>query len=173
MKRLQRLLKWTTLVFFAIAFFSMTVGQAIPIEFADWHHMHIFYDIILRGLPVATLLTLTWTMSSARSRKINIVTAILTPIVALMMFFWSASLMFSYGFGAWVDEEILYKNKRHPQVTINQQLLDMGALGYGGHRTVKLTPFLGLWNIAEETDSTEIDSDKWLLIQKEGNLKFP
>ena len=89
------------------------------------------------------------------------------------MFFGTIFLMFSYGFGAWVDEQIIYENKENPNVTINQQLWDIGAFGYRGQRTVKLTPILGIWNWAEQIDTAEIETDNWTLVQREGDIKFP
>ena len=173
MRRIQIIFKWSTLLFFGIAIYAMTIGQAVPIEFADWHHMHLFYDIILQGLPIAILLTLVWTIKKDRPNKINITIGILTPIIAGAMFFGTIFLMFSYGFGAWVDEEIIYEKKENPSVTINQQLWDIGAFGYGGQRTVKLTPFLRIWNWVEQIDMSEIEKENWTLVQLEGDIKFP
>jgi hypothetical protein len=173
MKQIQKIFKWTTLLFFGIAIYAMTIGQVVPIEFADWQHMHLFYDIILQGLPIAILLTLLWTLRKDRPKNRNIAIGILTPLIAGGMFFATIFLMFSYGFGAWVDEQIIYEKKENPNVTINQQLWDIGAFGYGGQRTVKLTPILGIWNWAEEIDTTEIEKDKWTLVEREGDIKFP
>ena len=173
MRRIQQIFKWMTLLFFGIAVYAMIIGQFVPIEFADWHYMHLFYDIILQGLPIAILLTLVWTLKKERPKKTNIAIGILTPIIAGGMFFGTIFLMFSYGFGAWIDEEIIYEKKENPEVTINQQLLDIGAFGYGGQRIVKLTPFLGLWNWVEQVDTAKIDKGNWTLLQKDGDVKFP
>ena len=172
MKRIQQIFKWTTLLFFVIAIHALTIGQIVPIEIADWHDMHLFYDIILQGLPIAVLLTLVWTLQKEGSKRMNIAIGIATPVVAAATFFGTVFLMFSYGFGAWVDEEVIYENKSHREVTINQQLWDMGALGYGGQRTVKLTPFMGFWNLVKEVDTTKIEQGEWTLIQKEGDIKL-
>lgn len=173
MKQIQQIFKWITLLFFGIAIYALTVGQIVSIEFADWKHTHLFYDIILQGLPVAILLTLIWTITQDRPKKKNIAIGILTPIIACGMFFGTIFLMFSFGFGAWVDEEIIYESKVNPEVTIKQQLWDIGAFGYGGHRTVKLTPILGLWNWVEHIESAKNDEENWTLVQKEGDIKFP
>jgi hypothetical protein len=170
---IQRIFKWATLLFFGMAIYAMTIGQIVPVEFADWHDMHLFYDIILQGLPIAILLTLVWTLQKARPKKANIAIGITTPILAIGMLFGSFFLMFSYGFGAWVDEKIIYRKKDDPDVTINQQLWDIGAFGYGGQRTVKVTPFFELWNLIEEVDTTNIDTEKWVSVQKEGDIKLP
>ena len=79
----------------------------------------------------------------------------------------------SYGFGAWVNQEIIYGKKENPNETINRQLWDIGAFGYGGQRTVKLSPFLKFWNWAEPVDASKIDKKKWILIQKNGKAIFP
>ena len=173
MKIIKKIFKWTTLSFLGIALFAMTFGQVIPIEFLDWHDMHLFYDIILQGLPIAILLTLVWTINKDRPKKTNLTIGIVTPILAIAMFFGTVTLMFSYGFGAWVNFEIIYENKDNPKTTINKQLWDIGAFGYGGQRTVKLTPLLGIWNLVKEVDTAEIEKENWILVQKQGDIKFP
>ena len=173
MKRIQEIVKWLTLLFFVIVIYAMTIGQIIPIEFSNWHHTHLFYNIILLGLPIVILLTLVWALKKKRSKKINFIIGILTSIISVGIFFVSIFSMFSFGFGAWINEEIIYEKKDDPEITINQQLWDIGALGYGGRRTVKLTPLLGIWNTVEKVDTSKIDIDNWILVQKEGDLKFP
>ncbi len=153
--------------------FSITIGQILPIEFADWKDMHLFYDIIFQGLPITILLTMIWTIKKESPKRRKITIGILTPIIAFAAFFGTIFLMFSFGFGAWVNQEIVYENKANPQVTINEQIWDIGAFGYGGQRTVKLKPTLGLWNIVTEIDTTEIEKDNWTLVQREGDIKFP
>lgn len=173
MSKLEKVFQWLTLIFFSVALYSMTLGQYIPIEFTNWRHSHIYYDIILAGLPVATLFTLVWTIRKANSKKRNILIGIATILVTFGMFILSIYFLFVFGFGAWVNEEILYENKQNPKQIISQQLLDIGAFGYGGQRTVKLTPFLGLWNITTEIDTTKIEKNDWTLVKKEGDIKFP
>jgi hypothetical protein len=61
-KRIQQIFKWVTLLFFGIVIYALTIGQIVPIEIADCHHMRLFYYIILPGFPIAILLTLVWTL---------------------------------------------------------------------------------------------------------------
>ena len=173
MRLIQAVFKWITLLFFGVAIYAMTIGQTVPVEFADWNDQHLFYDVILRGLPIAVLLTFIWTIKKERPRKTNIAIGVATPLLAVGMLFWTFFLMFSYGFGAWINEEVIYENKSNPEMTVNKQIWDIGAFGYGGQRTVKLTPFLGLWNLIERVDTTEIERSDWMLIQREGDIKFP
>ena len=173
MRLIQESFKWATLLFFGIAICAMTIGQIIPVEFTDWNDMHLFYDVILRGLPIAVLLTLIWTIKKERPRKTNIAIGVATLILTAGTLFWTFFLMFSYGFGAWIDEEVIYEYKSNPEITVNKQIWDIGTFGYGGQRTVKLTPFLGLWNLIEEVDTVEIERNNWILVQREGDIKVP
>ena len=166
MTLLEKIFQWLTLGFIAIVFFSMTFGQFIPIEFADSHNTQIFYSIIILGLPIATFLTLSWTIRKSKTKKRNILTGIVTILITMGMTILSIYLMFVFAFGVWVNTEILYENNENRNQTINQQLRDIGAFGYSGQRTVKLTPILGLWNITTEIDTANIDKTKWVLVQK-------
>ena len=167
MKQLQQILKWSTLLFFAITIFALTIGQIIPIEFADWRDMHFFYDIILYGLPLAIIMTLGWTLKKNRLRKSNIKITVITIFISIFMVFGSFFLMFVYGFGAWMNEEIIYRNINKSEVTINQQRWDIGAFGYGDQRIVKLTPILGIYNWVSETDTSKIDNNEWILVKQQ------
>lgn len=139
----------------------------------DHHHNHNFYDIILKGFPIAILLTLVWTLNNERPKKINIILGILTPVIAVGIFFGTIFLIFSFGFGTWVNESIIYESNENSKVTINQQLYDIGAFGYNGQRTVKITPFLGLWSYVEKIDTSNINKGSWTLVLKAGDIKFP
>jgi len=173
MKIVQSIFKWLTLTFFVIAIFAMTIGQALPIEFADWKVMHLFYDIILQGLPIAVLLTLVWTIKKERLKRINITIGVLTPLAAVLVFYYTISTMFSVGFSAWVNWEIIYENRENSSKTINRQMLDSGALCYGPKRIVQLSPILGIWNVVTVVDTSEINKTDWVLVQKQGDMKFP
>jgi hypothetical protein len=173
MKTIQRVFFWSTTVFFLIAGFSITIGQILPVEFADWKDSHTFYDTVLQGFPVAVLLTLVYTLGKHRTAKQNISIVVLTILGAGAAFFASVLLMFSYGFGAWLDYEIIYENKENPEEVISHQIWDKGALGYGGQRFVRLIPFLGLWNTVTETDTATVDKMEWHLVKREGDINIP
>lgn len=173
MRIIQKIAKWTTISFFVIVLFSLTIAQIIPIEFADWKIMHKFYEIIIEGLPIAVLLTLIWTLKKSNTKKRNIITGILTIITAVVILFSSILLIFSYGFGAWINYEIVYEHKENPNRTINEQILDIGAFGYGGKRIVELKPFLKYWNEVQTIDTTKIETKNWVRVEKEGDIKFP
>ena len=81
--------------------------------------------------------------------------------------------MFTIGFGAWTNETILYRNNADKNITINQQIFDVGALGYGGRRTVKLKPLFVFFQTVENIDITKIDKAKWTYVNEEGDIHFP
>lgn len=173
MRTVKRIYFWLIATFFVVAAYSLTFGQFLPVEFANWKYSHSFYSIILQGLPVAVLLTLICTISKNRTTKQNISIGVLTVTLAVASFFVIVLMMFPYGFGAWVNYEVVYESKENPREIICHQLWDNGALGYDGQRTVKLTPFLGLWNIATETDTAMIDKGDWRLVRKEDDIRLP
>ena len=168
MKQIKQLFKWSTLLFIAISIYGFTFASVVPIEFADWHHMHLFYNTILQGLPLALLLTLVWTIKKERPLKTNISIGALTLLLTVIVFFGMFFLMFSYGFGAWVNENIIYQNKKNTHITINKQIWDVGAFGYGSQRTVKLTPFFFFFIYIEHIDTSILDKTKWILVQQQG-----
>jgi len=169
MKFFQKIFFFLTMAFFIAAIFSMTIGQVLPIEFADWRNMHNYYDYVTQGFPIVVLLTLVWTIKKSNTKKRNITIVLITIIGFVGSFFYMIFLMFSLGFGAWVNETILFRNKDNPEKTINRQIWDIGALGYGRRRTVELTPFLGYWNIVKEVDIATIDRTKWDFVNEGDN----
>lgn len=173
MRIIQNTAKWMTISFLVIVLFSLAIAQIIPIEFADWKIMQRFYDIIIEGLPIAVLLTLIWTLKKSNTKKRNIITGILTVLVTVIVVFFSIFLIFSYGFGAWINQDVVYKHKSNPNTTINEQIYDIGAFGYGGQRIVELKPFLKYWNKVQLIDTTKIKVENWVRIEKEGDIKFP
>jgi hypothetical protein len=93
-----------------------------------------------------------------------------TILSAIVCFFLLVSIMFSVGFGSWTTETILYKKHNDKIVTINKQRLDLGALGYGGYRTVQLTPFLKYFQLVKEVDTSNIDTKNWDYVNQDINL---
>ena len=153
--------------FIVIAIYSLTIGQGISIEFQDWHFMHDYYDFIMEALPLALVLTLTGTLKFKRSNVERFIIVCVTIVTSIMSFFWAGVLAFRIGFGAWVDVEILYEYRDDRNIKIKEQIYDVGALGYGGTRTVKLTPFLKFWYRITHVDSTKITKTEWITINKE------
>lgn len=173
MTQTQKIFKWVTLVFFTVLLFTLTIGRETPLEFSNKTVMRLFYNVLLLGLPIATLLTYVWTFNKEKAFRRNLGVGLLTGLLTCLALFVMVILMWVYAYGGWVNEEIIYESKLNPNVTINRQLRDEGGFGYGVPRTVKLTPVLYLWNWVEEVDTTEMNRRDWVLVQREGDLKCP
>ena len=129
--------------------------------------MHDYYDFIMQGIPIAFMLTLSGTLKPNKKNAERFLIVCVTMLTSAMSFFLVGALSFQVGFGAWVDVAILYEHKNNRNVTIKEQVYDVGALGYGGMRTVKLTPFLKFWYKVTEVDSTKINRHEWVPVNKE------
>ena len=133
---------WLTIAFIVSTVFALTVGQSLPIEFRNNKVQSDYYYFVFTALPFSVILTLFGTIRKKYSKAKNWTIGVLTVLSAGLCFFILVSVMFSIGFGAWTNEAILYRNKTDKNISINQQIFDVGALGYGGHRTAQLTPFV-------------------------------
>ncbi|MBK8875427.1 MAG: hypothetical protein IPN13_16535 [Bacteroidetes bacterium] len=177
MKRTLHILRLTVfglaLLFIGISVFTVAFVQNIPYEFDNIKVSASFYECIFFGLPSAVLLTLVWTVKRRNTAVRNIGIGIITFLSTAFTFWFLYSNIFSLGFGSWTDFNIAYESKDNPKIRIVEQRYDEGALGYGGWRTVKLTPFLSIFNHVENIDTNKIDTTKWNLVNKEGDVRFP
>lgn len=169
----RKLIFWGAIIFLSIAIYSLTIAQNVPIEFADWRVMHNYYNIVFGGVPMAILLTLFGTIKKRGSILGNVVICFITVFMVFLSYMILIGMMFSIGFGAWINESILYQKTTDQTITINEQIFDVGALGYGGKRIVKLEPFMRYWNTITLVDTSSIDKSKWSVTNNEGDIKFP
>ena len=166
-KILLKIIFWLAVIFTGISFYSLIIAQNINIEFADWHLMQKYYDAIFGWLPLTVLLTLCGTIKKENSKLKNIIIAITTITASIFSFFILVGSMFSIGFGAWINTTTLYGNRKNPQITIKEQRFDEGALGYGGTRIVKLKPFMKYWYIVNTIDTTTLNKNGWILLNRD------
>jgi len=157
-----KIIFWITITFICVASFSITLGQVLPIEFADWRMSQHYYDFVSEYIPFAILLTLIRTIRKSCAIQLKLLVLTSTLIASVGSFYVFGVMAFKVSFGVWVNESILYKNKENLAITINEQVLDQGALGYGGRRTVRLKPFLGYWNLVKKVDVSKVDTSKWI-----------
>ena len=163
---------WTAIAFILLTIFSLTVGQILPYEFADYKIMHKFYDTIMQGLPFAILLTLFGTIKRKNTKTQNFTFLGITVLISITLFFILVSLMFRIGFGAWTTVSTIYKHKTEDKV-IEEQLFDAGALGYGGQRIVEIKPLLKYWVLPIKIDTLKINKNEWRLVNEQGDIKVP
>ena len=164
---------WLTIIFIVSTILVLTIGQSLPIEFKDNNIKNNFYNFIFTALPLSLLLTLFGTIKKKNPIGKNWIIGILTILSAGVTFFILVGIMFSVGFGGWTNEKILYRHKTNKNITINQQIFDVGALGYGGHRTAQLTPFLKYLQTIKQIDTNKIDKTYWISANEEGDIHYP
>ena len=172
-KSLRLTIFWLTIIFIIVALFALTIGQYLPIDFKNYKTQSNFYYFVFTGLPFAILLSLFGTLKREYSKFKSWTIGILTVLSAGFCFFILMFTMFTIGFGAWTNETILYRNNDDRNITINEQIFDIGALGYGGRRTVKLKPIFMIFQTVENIDITKIDNAKWTYVNEEGDIHFP
>jgi hypothetical protein len=164
---------WLAIVLIVISVFALTLGQIIPIEFNNNTNQSYFYSYIIFGLPISIGLTLFGTIKSQNKKFKNLLIGFSTIVLSIICFFVLVTSMFRIGFGAWTNETILYRNINNKELTINQQIYDLGAFGYGKRRTAEIIPFLKYFELVKIIDTTKIDKTKWLKVNEEGDLQFP
>lgn len=169
---IKKIIFWTAIGFIVLTVFSLTIGQTLPYEFADYKIQHKFYDTIIFGLPFAVLLTLFGTIKKENSKTKNWIWGGTTVLTAILCFVGQLFMIMSFGFGAWTTETILYKHKTENRV-IKKQLFDIGAFGYGGQRIVETKPFLKIWILPTQVDTQTINKEEWKFVNEEGDMKFP
>lgn len=124
-------------------------------------------------VPLAIVLTLAGTLKKGNTTAENLGVVISTVIVLAISVYVLVTMMFSLGFIVWTNEAILYRNREHVSHTINMQLADQGALGYGSRRIVLIKPFTPLFNNVTEVDTKKLNKSEWEYVNEEGDLKFP
>ena len=170
MRIIQNIFKWLTLSFIGFVITTLILGLILPIELSDWRDVELYYLIIIYGLPISIALTIIWTIRPEKAKRTNVIIGITTPLIAILMFFLSLAVMLSFEVGMWMNEWIIYANKKNPKITINQQAEDLGQLGIGGVRIVELRPFLGKWVIVSKVDTARINKNEWNLVRKSGGF---
>ncbi len=153
---------WLSLLFIVVAIYSLTLTQHINYEFADWEVRNEFYGVILFGLPVAVLLTLTGSIKKTNNMMQNtmvIGSSVLTSIIAFNLM---TSMLFSVGFITFTNDTILYKHRYKKRVTISEQRIRYnGTIGFYKQRIVQIEPLLTFWNKVTPIDTATINRAEW------------
>ena len=162
-----------TIAVIVVTIFTLTVGQWLPIEFRDNKMQRTFYDFVYTTFPLSILLTLSGTIKKKNKRSRNWTIGSVTVLSTVLCYVILVGVMFSIGFGAWTNETILFVKKDNTNISINQQIFDIGALGTGAERTVQLSPFLTYFQKVKIIDTNKIDKAQWTFVNAEGDIHFP
>ncbi len=151
--------------------FSLTIGQILPFEFADYIIRQNFYGILIVGTPIAILLTLFGTVKRGRTER-NGIFLVITSLVSIASFLAVVHFIFLFYFDDWVTVTTIFRHKTNGK-EIKEQWYDIGAMGYGGKRIVKTQPFLKYWVLPTNVDTAKIDKNEWIFVDEQGEIKFP
>lgn len=123
-------------------------------------------------IPVAFLLTLTGTLNKRNSKDKNWGVGGATILIAFATFIIMFSLLIKQ-FGVWKTKTILFRNEKNHNITISEQIWDVGAFGYDRNRIriVKLKPVLKYFNQVKVIDTTQIDKTGWIFVKEEGEIQ--
>ena len=145
------------------------IGQKIPFEFRDYALKDQYYNFSLTSLPLAILFSLVGTIRRKNKKSLNWSIVGVTILATGFCFYLLMGAMFFLGFGEWTTETVLYKRNGNEDITVEKQILDIGALGDGGYRTVQLTPCLKYFQIVKEVDTASLNKKDWIYLNEEIN----
>jgi hypothetical protein len=168
----KKILFWTALVFLLISILSLTIFQVFPYEFSDYKDRHLFYNVVIKGIPLAVLFTLFGSILKSNSDKVNWFILVLTILISGLTYIGQIFLFLMFDFGVWVTISTLYEHQEENKV-IKEQMYDIGAFGYGGKRVVIVEPFLKYWIKITPADTQLINKKEWIYVEKQGDIKFP
>jgi hypothetical protein len=171
--------RWT-IFYLTILFFFLLIGGLISfsifsLEFKSKTFGSEFYFYLIFLIPLAIILTLTGTLNKKNSNNRNWRIGGLTIFIAIVVFVVMFSLLMQISFGGWKNERILYRNAKDKNVSINEQIWDVGALGYdrGSKRIVELRPILNYFYQIKNIDTTNLDKTEWNFVDEEGDIHYP
>ena len=123
-------------------------------------------------IPMALLLTMTGTIKKRNSKDRNWGIAGLTILISVAVFIIMFSLLMQVAFGGWTNQSILFRNKSNSSISINEQIWDVGALGYdrNSKRIVKLKPVLKYLNQVTPIDTGSLDKTEWIFVNEDGDI---
>lgn len=144
------------------------------LEFSKSNYCIIFWIIFLIITSAATILKIVKITTGRFSKFKNIIIVSITTIsVFSLSILILNNIILPLNFSQWVNFTIMYRNKSDKNKSINVQILDYGAFGYGGYRTVLITRVSPLFNHISEVDTLAIDKNIWIYVNESGDIKFP
>ena len=173
LRKLFKIIFYCALAWILLFLWTITGGQAVPVEFQDAGLRNQFYDMAFMGTFIAILCTLFGTIRKEHNRMRKIATIAGTCLLVVGYFFFMLNIMFEVGFGVWSTSNIAYEKRGNPAIQIREQRYDVGALGYGGNRVVEVSPLLWVFWKITPVDPATVDATEWVPLNKEGDVRLP
>ena len=172
---LKRTVFILTILFFILLFVGLILFEAFSLEFSNYSYRTTLFLNLTYIIPVALLLTMTGTIKKKNSKKKNSNISSLTIFGSLSIFLIMLIMITKASWGGWTNETILYRNTKNKNITVNQQIWDVGTLGYDrdSRRIVKIRQVLKYFNQVKNIDTTRLDKNEWKLVNEEGDIHYP
>jgi len=153
-----------SLIIMLFCIFCFTVGQFIPIYFADTGFRAMYYFIIC----ILLITSSSWTIFKLiyKPQKNNISTArlfsILTGLATFIIFgLWTLGLLFS----VWSEAFTYYVRKDNAKIKIISRYINQGAFGGGTQKEdfhiVLTRPLLFFFKMETSIDTLDIKKEEW------------
>jgi hypothetical protein len=171
----HRVVFWAAILFFISLFGGLVLYSVLSLEFKNSGYVNDLYSYLIFLIPLTILLTMAGTINKRNSKEKNSTVMWLTFFIAIVVFVVLLSIAMFIGFGGWRNEAILYRNNKDKNISINQQIWDVGALSYdrGSKRVVKLKPLLSYFYQVSIIDTTNLDKREWMFVNEEGDIHYP
>jgi membrane protease YdiL (CAAX protease family) len=176
MMRIFNIVRWTifylTIFFFFLLFVGLVSFSVFSLEFKSKTFGSTLYLYLLFLIPISIILTLAGTLNKKNTNNRNWVIGGLTILLVVATFLIMGSLLMHLTFGGWTNETILYRAKHNSNVSINEQIWGVGALGYNRNRTriVKLKPVLKYLYQVTLVDTGRLEKAEWIFVNEEGDI---
>ena len=159
-------------IFYSLIIGAILVSRLKNIEFSDNYfcaNIYVIFFITTIILIITSIRLNTLRKTKNTEKGIFLFAHYIVGIVTLIFL---VSLTLTSEFGNWVDNRIEYENIGNPKRTINHQVLDKGALGFGGERVVETSSFFKIWNTVEKIDTLKLNLKEWKRIEKIPQYSF-
>ena len=151
------------IVFIVLSVLSFVISKVSPYEFANCETKKLCYEVVLRGFPIALVLTLFGDSMVTNQKGYRILVLWGTVFIAICLFL-AGHIYLNCLPDCWISDRI-YKHKLKT-VEIHEQSLVYSCGGWGDLRTVALDPFLKYWVLPTRIDTANVHELESLKYEK-------
>ena len=166
LRKLFKIIFYCALACILLFLWTITGGQAAPVEFQDAGLRNQFYLILFIGTLLAIPCTLFGTIRKNHSRLGNFFIIVGTCLLAVGCFNLMVSDLFKAGRGVWSTFNIVYEKRGNPAIQIREQEHRVPYFGFDGDRVVEVSPALWVFWRITPVDLDTVDSTQWIRLNK-------
>ena len=167
MQRFLKIVFLTSISILGLWIVVAILGLFIPLECTNNDIKDTYITIYLCVFPIAVLFAIIGTIKTKDNER----TVAIKTCLAIGAFFYSAIMMVAVLIGSsvcgWINEEVLFENKKNPSTQILQRSYDGGAWDSSPSNPKmfiirEFTPYF-IW--ATEIDTNQIDKNEWIRVE--------